>query len=183
MIIIIIALLGESASGKSTIEKEICKKYGYKRIVSYTTRPPRIGEKNGIDYYFVTNEDFNEMIENGYMVEHANYNGWQYGITKQDCRDDGVVVLTPHGLRNLKKITSADVYSFYINVPRRERLIQALKRGDDIDESIRRNLSDVGMFDGMEDEVDKVIFNNGYKKTPEDICNEIFDEIRRVRLY
>lgn len=174
-----IALLGECASGKSTVEKELCEKYGYEKIISYTTRSPRIGEKDGTDYHFISNEDFNEMIENGYMAEHASYSGWQYGIAKKDCKDNRVVVLTPHGLRTLKKIHSLNIYSFYINVPRRERLIQVLKRGDNIEEAVRRNLSDVGMFDGIEDEVDKVIFNEGYKKTPKDICNEIFDEIRK----
>lgn len=174
-----IVLVGESGSGKSTIEKELQSKYGYKKIVSYTTRQPRIGEKDGVDYHFVTPDEFEEMVEIGYMAEHATYNGWQYGIAKQDCTDEKVAVLTPHGLRCLKKIPSLNIFSIYINVPRRDRLIKVLQRGDNIEETIRRNLSDVGMFDGIEDEVDKVIENNNYEKTAKDICNEIFDEIRR----
>lgn len=56
-----IALLGESASGKSTIEKELINKYGLKKIVSYTTRQPRVGEEDGVDYHFVTDAEFEEI--------------------------------------------------------------------------------------------------------------------------
>lgn len=75
-----------------------------------------------------------------------------------------MVVLTPHGLRQLKKNIDLKIISFYIKVPRRDRLIKILKRGDDIEEAYRRNLSDVGQFDGIEDEVDYVINNPGYEK-------------------
>ena len=54
----IIALLGASGSGKSEIEKILSSKYGYKKIVSYTTRKPRNGEVYGKDYYFISNEQF-----------------------------------------------------------------------------------------------------------------------------
>ena len=57
--------------------------------------------------------------------------------------------------------------SIYIYVDRRSRLIQLLLRGDSIDESYRRNLSDVGMFDGITNEVDYVIENSNYHMTPE----------------
>lgn len=173
-----IALLGESASGKSTIEKELINTYGLKKIVSYTTRQPRIGEEDGVDYHFVTDAEFEEMLHENYFAEHATYNNWRYGIAKNDCRDDRVCVITPHGLRMLKKLKELNIYSFYINVPRRDRLIQILKRGDDIEESYRRNISDVGQYDGIEDEVDKVILNPSYIKTPQQICDEIWDEIR-----
>ena len=49
-----IILVGESASGKSTIEKILTEKYGYKKTISYTTRQPRDGEINGVNYHFNT---------------------------------------------------------------------------------------------------------------------------------
>ena len=168
-----VVLVGESASGKSSIEKNLVDKYRYNKIVSYTTRQPRHGEVDGTDYHFIDNKRFNELKEAGFFAENACYNGWQYGVAKEDCTDDKVAVLTPHGLRQVSKIPEINVTSFYINVPRRDRLIKILQRGDSIEEAYRRNVSDVGMFDGIEDEVDYVIHNDEYKKSIEQITNEI----------
>ena len=168
-----IVLVGESASGKSSIEKYLVDNYGYKKIVSYTTRQPREGETNGVDYYFITRSQFHRLKEQGFFAETAVYNDWYYGVAKKDCTDDKVAVLTPHGLRQVSKIKDINVMSFYINVPRRDRLIKILQRGDSIEESYRRNLSDVGMFDGIQDEVDYVINNAEYNKSIEEMSKEI----------
>lgn len=69
-------LIGESASGKSTVEKILHDKYGYKKIVSYTTRQPREGEVNGKDYFFVDDVNFEELKASGFFAETAYYNGW-----------------------------------------------------------------------------------------------------------
>ena len=168
-----IVLIGESASGKSSIEKYLADNYGYKKIVSYTTRQPREGEVNGVDYHFISVSQFKRLKVQGFFAETATYNNWHYGVAKKDCTDDKVAVLTPHGLRQISKIGNINIISFYIHIPRRDRLIKILQRGDDIEESYRRNLSDVGMFDGIEDEVDFVINNDGYKKSIEEMSKEI----------
>lgn len=168
-----IVLVGESASGKSSIEKYLVENYGYNKIVSYTTRQPREGEVDGVDYHFISMEQFEALKEQGFFAENAQYNGWGYGIAKEDCTKDKVAVLTPHGLRQVTRLLGAHVISFYINVPRRDRLIKILQRGDNIEESYRRNLSDVGQFDGIEDEVDCVLHNDGYKKSIEEMAKEV----------
>lgn len=172
-----IVLVGESASGKSSIERNLVDNYGFKKIVSYTTRKPRQGEVNGIDYYFISIELFHELKEQGFFAETAVYNGWYYGTAKNDCTDDKIAVLTPHGLRQVSKIQGINVTSFYINVPRRDRLIKILQRGDNIEEAYRRSLSDVGQFDGIEDEVSFVINNTGYKKNIEEMTKEVLKHI------
>lgn len=172
-----IVLVGESASGKSSIEKHLVDNYGYKKIVSYTTRQPREGEVDGVDYHFISMEQFNTLKEQGFFAENATYNGWGYGIAKKDCTDDKVAVLTPHGLRQVSKLSNIDVTSFYISVPRRDRLIKILQRGDDIDEACRRSLSDRGQFDGVEDEVDYVIYNDGYKYSIEQMAEAVYNII------
>lgn len=168
-----IVLVGESASGKSSIEKYFVDNYGYNKIVSYTTRPPREGEVDGVDYHFITKSQFRRLKEQDFFAETAIYNDWYYGVAKKDCTDDKVAVLTPHGLRQVSKIKDINITSFYINVPRRDRLIKILQRGDNIEESYRRNLSDVGMFDGIRDEVDYVINNHGYSRSIEELSKEI----------
>jgi guanylate kinase len=168
-----IILVGESASGKSTVEKELVKTYKLKRIISYTTRPPRETETDGVDYHFISKEKFHELEMNNFFAEIGNYRGWWYGSAVEDCTDDKVAVLTPHGLRQMKAIDRLNITSFYIKIPRRDRLIKILQRGDDIEECYRRSLSDVGQFDGIEDEVDYVIDNAGYDKSPMDIASVI----------
>lgn len=173
-----IVLVGESASGKSSIEKHLVEKYGYSKVVSYTTRQPRVGEIDGVDYHFIDKSQFRRLKMQGFFAETAMYNGWYYGTAKKDCTDDKVAVLTPHGLRQVKKLDNINVLSFYINVPRRDRLIKILQRGDDIEEAYRRSLSDVGQFDGIKDEVDYVINNfDNYNKTIVDMTSEIIEKI------
>ena len=172
-----IILVGESASGKSSIERYLVENYGYKKVVSYTTRQPREGEIDGVDYYFITKSQFRRLKEQEFFAETAVYNGWYYGTSKKDCTDDKVAVLTPHGLRQISKIKGITAISFYINVPRRDRLIKILQRGDDIEEAYRRSLSDVGQFDGIKDEVDFVINNVGYSKSIEEMAKEVKKEI------
>ena len=172
-----IVLVGESASGKSSIERCLVENYGYNKIVSYTTRPPREGEADGVDYHFISVEQFYNLKAEGFFAETAMYREWNYGVAKEDCTDDKVAVLTPHGLRQVSKIDGINVISFYINVPRRDRLIKILQRGDNIEEAYRRSLSDVGQFDGIEDEVDFVINNNWYEKSAVDMAKEVYEKL------
>lgn len=159
-----VVLIGESASGKTTLANKFIEKYPeYNKIVTYTTRPKRADEIDGVDYHFISDEKFDELVEQGYFVEHAKYRDWSYGTAKSDCvnKRKAIVVLTPSGLRNLKKIDN-EVISVYLYVDRRSRLVNILFRGDNIDEAYRRNLSDVGQFDGVIDEVDYVIDNTQF---------------------
>lgn len=170
-----IVLVGESASGKSSIEKYLVNNYDYKKVVSYTTRPPREedNEIDGVDYHFISVEKFLKLKSEGFFAETAMYREWYYGTAKEDCTDDKIAVLTPHGLRQVSKIDGINVTSFYINVPRRDRLIKILQRGDNIEEAYRRSLSDVGQFDGVTDEVDYIINNDGYKKSVAEMAQEV----------
>lgn len=179
-----IILVGESASGKSTIEKILAEKYGYKKTVSYTTRSPREGEVNGVDYHFINEDEYIERFNADFFAETGSYNGWFYGTTKDQYCKNTVCVLTPHGLRQIKKSfgdnREMNIKSFYIKVPRRNRLIKILQRGDEIEEAIRRNQSDVGQYDGIEDEVDFVIENDDYKYRPETLACKIVEIDRNM---
>lgn len=168
-----IVLIGESASGKSTIEKELCNK-GYERVISYTTRPKRPNEQYDVDYHYISEEEFLRLENIGYFAETTSYRGWHYGAAKKDCLDNKLIVVEPHGLRQLKQDKELNIISFYIKVSDNERLSRIAKRGDDIMECFRRVVSDQGVFQGIENEVDYVI--NG-ENTTENIIEEILDYI------
>ena len=151
-----IILLGASASGKSTIEKQL----GLNKIISYTTRPIRQGETDHIDYHFITDDTYTELFNNGFFAEYTCYNGWHYAIAKEDCLDNSVAVVEPFGYRMLKKLPHLNIISFYLKVPERERVARMMKRGDNVMESFRRTISDQGLFSGIENEVDYIIDNS-----------------------
>jgi dephospho-CoA kinase len=77
-----------------------------------------------------------------------------------DCKDDSVVVVEPHGFKQLKRMNEINIISFYIKVDERERLIRMVKRGDNLLEVFRRIFSDQGVFQFIDQEVDYVIDNN-----------------------
>jgi len=160
-----IVIIGESGSGKSTLVKAFMEKNKeYKKVITYTTRPMRKGEKADSDYHFVTKEEFDKLIEEDFFVEYNVYRGWYYGTALQDCSSDNdtVAILTPAGYRAIIR-AGIIAYAVYLYVDRRSRLINILKRGDDIEEAYRRSLSDVGQFDGLLDEADFIIDNTQYK--------------------
>jgi guanylate kinase len=77
-----IFISGPSGVGKSTVIKEILKiKPDLILSISYTTRPPRPGEQDGIDYFFVSRKTFEEMIDKGSFLEWANVHGHLYGTS------------------------------------------------------------------------------------------------------
>lgn len=176
----LILFLGESGSGKTTVQREL-EKRGVKKVVTYTTRPMREGETDGVDYHFITEERFREMVDNGEFAEHASYRGWHYGTAVADCSDPNrIIAVTPAGFRELKKVfKERDIpfVSVYLNVDRRTRLVSILSRGDDIEEAYRRSLSDLGQFDGVENEVNCMIVNENHSADAETIAEVMLDII------
>ena len=81
--IAILILVGKTASGKDTILNQLVKKHGYKKIVTYTSRPMRKGEKQDVTYHFISSQEFQKMIGQGLFAEYKTYNTefgvWYYG--------------------------------------------------------------------------------------------------------
>jgi len=153
-----IILVGESGSGKDTLMNKVVELTALNPVISYTTRPMRVGEVEGIAYHFITKEEFSRKDSEGFFIEKSGYRGWLYGMAKKDCNDKKIVVVDPCGLRSLKR-AGVNTFSFYIKVDERERLIRLANRGDDVTELCRRIISDRDTFRGIEDEVDGTIEN------------------------
>jgi guanylate kinase len=134
-----IILCGKAASGKDHLRK-ILEGRGYNYGVSYTTRPPRPGEIDGRDYYFLEENEFVNLIEQGFFYEHVTFNGWYYGTSKdQWFTTDDVFIMTPSGIRKLHAADRKNSFIIYIDIPteiRRERL----KERNDNNDSIERRL-------------------------------------------
>ena len=171
----IIVIIGESCSGKTTLANYFAERHYFEKVVTYTTRPIRAGEVDGVDYHFINDENFDKLQSDNFFLETSLYNNWHYGTPLSHNRSDKIIVLSPSGMRKLKKITDKDeLITVYLRVPRRCRMIKSLQRGDNIEEVYRRSLSDVGMFDGIENEVDHVIDNDNYEKSVNDLTRILY---------
>lgn len=153
-----IVLIGKSGSGKDTILKEF-KKYGFNTIVSYTTRPKRHYEIDGVDYHFITEDEFMKKIESGFFVEHTEYRGWHYGLAKEDCVKDGIVIVEPNGLKQLQSKID-DILVFYVEASLETRIDRLYKRGDDPAEIGRRIVSDEELFKDISSKANYIINND-----------------------
>jgi guanylate kinase len=153
-----IVLIGKSGSGKDTILKEL-KKYGFNAIVSYTTRPKRHYEVDGVDYHFITEEEFMEKLKSDFFVEHTEYRGWHYGIAKKDCDENGVVIVEPNGLKQLENKID-DISVFYVEASLETRVDRLYKRGDDPAEIGRRIIADEELFKDVSSMTEWIINND-----------------------
>ena len=176
----IIVLVGKTASGKTTVANELCKNHHYKRIITYTTRPMRKNEVQDVDYHFISDEQFNEMIENNEFTEYKRYNTahgvWSYGsviTSEQELSDDYyVIILTPQGLRDLSKKMSRYI-AFYLNVSFKSQLERLKKRGDEEQQIIKRLKNDDKDFENVLDIVDYSFYTDSSISSPQRVANMI----------
>jgi guanylate kinase len=130
-----IILVGPGASGKDFMRKRL-EERGMTYAVSYTTRPPRPGEVDGKDYFFLSQETCKEMTDTGEFYEVINFNGWTYGTTlKQFYRDD-VFIMTPSGLSHLSPEDRAKSFVIFFDIDeeiRRQRLGERVMPGHTVD--------------------------------------------------
>lgn len=134
-----IAIVGAAASGKDHMRKRF-EDRGFRFGVSCTTRQPRPGEKNGRDYYFITEEQFQDFIDDGHMVEWQEFNGWRYGMTQSEWEKCDIMILNAEAVELLDKKYRDNLFIFYIDIPeevRRERLLARNDQDDSIDRRIK----------------------------------------------
>lgn len=160
--ILIHVLVGEGASGKTTIVKQL-EAFGLQPIISFTTRPKRENEVDGVDYHFITEEEFIQKLHANEFAEHNIFNDWYYGYSLQGIaftEKDYVAIMTPSGLYKLNGLVGkGNVASYYIQVSERERLIRMAHRGDAIDEIFRRLQKDREDFHMFQQKATVVIEN------------------------
>lgn len=150
----IIILTGQSGSGKDTIANKLVKNH-FKRVVTNTTRPPREGEIDGVDYNFIGEHDFHSLISDDDMIEWRKYNTalgtWYYGSDARNInldKNDYVIILTLDGVESYIKYFGAEnCIVFYIDCPKYIREQRAKERGSfNREEWERRLIADKADF-------------------------------------
>lgn len=155
----ILALFGESSSGKDSIQNWMVDNIeNTHKIISYTTRPPRENEKDGKDYYFISQKEFLKEILQNKMLEYSYFNNWYYGTMKSSFEKDkiNIGIFNPQGIRSLILKSEHDLFlevlPVWIQVDDRTRLLRSFNRekNPNYEEICRRFLTDKKDFSNLD---------------------------------
>lgn len=174
----IICIIGKSSTGKSTFCDYLKKYFNYNFIISHTSRDKRPNEENGVDYFFVSKEEFEEMISKDLFLDVNVFNGWYYGISKEAFKKNKInaVVIDPAGFKKLRTMFGKEnVIGIHIKAPLFTRVIRYVRRQGNIKfELFRRFLADYKDFKN----IDKL--TNTYKlmgTIPLSVNKDIFERL------
>lgn len=171
-------LIGKTASGKTALQNILSEKYGFNKLITYTTRPKRTGEDDNT-YHFILEEDFLDKVKRGFFLEYKKYHTtegiWYYGSAKEDYVDSDmntVIILTPDGVKDLMKYKTSDMKVVYIYSNVRTIMQRLEKRGDDREEIKRRISADNHDFRDAYKLADGIVHNR-YNSDLNDIADRI----------
>lgn len=164
--------MGKAGSGKDTILTTLTHQYPneYNEIVSCTTRPPREREIDGVNYHFLTLDEFHRKEMDGDMLETTEFNSWHYGTALSSLLVDkvNIGVFNPAGVRSLLQNRIIDLTVYYIWTNDKERLIRQLSREQepDVHEIVRRFAADETDFSDLDDIPYQLIVNQERDDVP-----------------
>ena len=170
-----------SGCGKSTLIRELLSNNeSLKQSVSFTTRNPRDSEVHGEDYFFVSKDDFNEMIKKNELIEYAQVYGNFYGTQKKWLQEELkknlahiLLELDIQGAMSIKKIFPESVRIF-INPPNLDTLEKRLNsRGKDTDKQIKIRLAKADQEISIGSNFEYVIMNDNFEECLESLNNII----------
>lgn len=184
----LLILSGPSGSGKDTIINEIVKR-DEKTVVSIsmTTRKPRPGEVDGVNYYFVTKEQFEENIKNDQMLEWAQYGDNYYGTPKAPVFkwiSEGKTVILEIEVQGADKIRSQypEVRTMFLMPPSIHVLRERLSgRQTESEEEVNKRIEIAKKEIGRANDYDYIIVNNRLEDAIEDALEIIFRHRRHLR--
>lgn len=183
---LIIVLSAPSGTGKSTICERLLKSLpNLKMSISYTTREPRPGEIDGVHYYFIDREKFEEMIKRDEFVEWAQVYGNYYGTSKSIINEivesgkDVLLDIDTEGAKNIKKLFPESVLIFILP-PSIEELKRRLKNRGELPETIAKRLLKVGEEVSQYRFYDYLVVNDDLGRALEDIISIIRSEKLKV---
>ena len=143
----IVAIMGKAGSGKDTLQNELVKQIPNSfPIISCTTRPIRDNEQDGVNYHYLTIEQFTNQLLNNEMLEATEFNNWFYGTSFNNLSPTGlnIGVYNPTGVEILRADPRVDLTVVYLMANDKVRLLRQLNREENPDchEIVRRFSAD-----------------------------------------
>lgn len=175
----ILIISGPSGCGKSTLLKEVYKNISdYYFSISTTTREPRVGEVNGVDYFFVSKEEFEEDIKNGNFLEYAKVHDNYYGTSLKpiiQALNEGKLIIFDidvQGHHLVRKKMNDSVTSVFITTPSLKVLEERLNnRNSDSLEVIEKRVKNAKKEIEFFDEYDYFIVNDNLKSASNELVS------------
>ncbi len=165
-----------SGTGKGTIVSEILKADPNIHFsVSATTRAPREGEKDGVNYYFISREEFQGLVDSGGMLEHAEFCGNCYGTPKKAVFDklaeghDVILEIETVGAMNVKAACPEAVSVFILPPSLKELRHRLESRGTESEETVAKRIAEARGEIGKARNYDFVVVNDDLEKAIEDV--------------
>ena len=166
-----------SGAGKTSLTRALLERDpGIRLSVSYTTRPPRPGEHDGVDYHFVTAERFQEMRGAGAFLEHARVHGNWYATgaawlkAQVDSGQDVLLEIDWQGARQVRKLIADSVHIFVLPPSLESLEERLLRRGQDDEGTIARRVRAAREEMRHCDEFDYVIINQDFASAVDDLA-------------
>ncbi len=176
----LIIISGPSAVGKSTVLEKVMKRLPkYWFSISATTRNPRPGESDGVEYYFVSRDRFEQMIAQDELLEYMEYAGNYYGTPRTPIEDhvrDGYIVILDVDVRGKLNIRERydEGVSVFIAPPSLEELESRLRgRGTETEAVIQKRLAAASHELSYKDTYDFVVVNNDADKAADELLQII----------
>lgn len=184
---LLFVISGPSGAGKGSIYSKVIAKTDLKRSVSVTTRPPRPDEVEGVNYFFRTEEQYQQMIAAGEFLETAEVYKNFYGTPKApvfenlEKGNDVLFEVDVHGVKSIKK-KYPEAIAIFVMTPDFETLEKRLRaRGTETEDKIkirlgaaRRELSEYNMFD-------YIVFNDELDSAVQEVLDIVTAEKRKIK--
>lgn len=176
-------IVGETASGKDTVCKNVSESLGVGIVCSFTTRGMRDGETNGKEHYFVSDAEFDIMEKEESIIAYTLIGSYRYGATVERLGNSRLYIINPDGVRWFRENNRSDleVVTIYITESLDVRRKRASVRSDFTEEFDKRVLAEQDDFDKFNNDrdYDYVIKNKDALKTAEIIKEIIYEEEKR----
>lgn len=187
---LLLVVSGPSGAGKGTICKEFLQNNkDVKLSISATTRSPREGEVEGVNYFFVTKEKFKHMIDHNELLEHAQIYDNFYGTPKAailenlENGNDVVLEIEMQGARQIKDVYPEGVFIFILPPSLNELKNRIVGRGTETEEQINKRFGSAFNEICQIENYDYFIVNNDVKTSAQELEHIISAEKNKVHRY